>query len=193
MQIGFRNFLNRRNLIFVLLLVLSLLSFRWWSNSTTASTTHLILANDVVAGQELSQTDLQTIELSGPLSSSPTSTAADFVGKTMKLALPADTLIRSEFVTENADQRIVSFPVKSGNLPNLNSGDLVEVWLTPSSDSLESLTSTRMLLSDVVVDQVPDLTEISSDVVVSVLVAASQVEDLVAATNFGDVHLVGIR
>jgi hypothetical protein len=184
--------LRSRNVVaFILLLALSLFLLRLYVASTTTTKTYYLLNRDVSAGSQLVDSDFSATQLSVELDDDYQLTISEAVGKRARVPLRAGHLLTQSVLTNEADLLLVSLPIRAGNIPSLPTGATAQVWLTPNQDSLDPYGASRLVVEEVIIEQIPEASDLAMDSVVSVLVHTDEVATLLSVASTGDIHLVG--
>jgi hypothetical protein len=185
--------LRKRNLVaFVLLVAVSLFLLRLYVASATSTKTYFILTRDIPAGTQLVESDLSTTQLSVELDDDYQLVTSDVLGKHTRVPLLAGHLLTQSVLVNNVDLLLVSLPIRAGNIPSLPLGATAQVWLTPNQDSLDPYSVSRLVVDEVIIEQIPDSSDLTMDSVVSVLVHTDEVATLLSVASTGDIHLVGL-
>lgn len=154
------------------------------------------LAQNVPAGKVLTQSDLEVVKVSVP---NPELYVADLdlaLGFKVNRAMSIGELLSlSQNRMTNPNDRIVSLPIRAGHLPNLNSGDLVDIWYTPTNDGSSMPVyfdgEAKLLVSAVTVEEVPDGIDSTSDTAISAIIPQAKIGTVIAAVQAGQIDIVG--
>ena len=97
-------------------------------------------------------------------------------------------------IADDADKslRLVSVPIRAGHLPNLDFGQLVDVWMTPSIDGMALPGPAQLLISQAIINMIPDGIDPTLDTAVTLLIPSNQVQVLVQAMRDGVIDIVAL-
>ena len=154
-----------------------------------------VLAKDLAAGSVVTPSDLEVKTFSGSSSSLYASADADIIGQRIRRDLYA-----GEFIPMNAlstpsdlDLRIVSIPLSAGHSPLVESGQLVDVWMTPALDSVDQPGPAQLVLPNVAVEGGIADADPTLDSVVTLAVPFDDVQLVVEAMQKGAISLVAVQ
>ena len=91
-----------------------------------------------------------------------------------------------------SDVRSVSIPIRAGHLPQVNHGEKVDIWMTPSLDGVALPGPANLIVANAVVTAAPEFVDSGMDTSVTVLISQDQVQVLVQAMRDGVIDLVAI-
>jgi hypothetical protein len=116
------------------------------------------------------------------------------VGKIANTDLFVGDLISVHSISNSyaSDLRTVSVPIRAGHLPQVGSGQKVDVWMTPSLDGVALPGPARLIIPNAVIAQAPDFVDAGMDTSVTILVSQNEVQPLVQAMRDGLIDLVAI-
>lgn len=177
------------------LLLLSILTISHLISAAGARTDAVALSHDVLAGKQLTLDDLEVVQVAVPSTGSYVNSIESALGIKTTRNMSAGELIPVSLQTTStsANLRSVSLPIKAGHLPNLQPGDLVDIWSTPSSDGLQIPGPPVLLSKAATVADAPAEIDPNSDTALSVLIPKNEVAKIVAALRDGqiDIALLG--
>jgi len=177
------------------LLLLSILTISHLISAAGARTDAVALSHDVLVGKQLTLDDLEVVQVAVPSTGSYVNSIESALGIKTTRNMSAGELIPVSLQTTStsANLRSVSLPIKAGHLPNLQPGDLVDIWSTPSSDGLQIPGPPVLLSKAATVADAPAEIDPNSDTALSVLIPKNEVAKIVAALRDGqiDIALLG--
>lgn len=176
------------------LLMISILSISHLISAAGARTLAVALVHDVPAGTVLSLEDIEVVRVALPNADKYFDSIEMALGTTATRDMSAGELIPAT-VQSNAplnSSRSVSLPIRAGHLPAVQAGDLVDIWSTPSSDSLQLPGPPKLLSRGASVISVPDGVDPTSDTALTVLLPRGEVAKIIQALRDGQVDVVAI-
>jgi hypothetical protein len=177
------------------LLLLSILTISHLISAAGARTEAVVLTHDVLIGKQLTLDDLELVQVAVPSTSSYVNSIESALGIKTARNMSAGELIPVSLQTTStsANLRSISLPIRAGHLPNLQSGDLVDIWSTPSTDGLQIPGPPVLLSKAATVADAPTEIDPNSDTALSVLIPKKEVAKIVAALRDGqiDIALLG--
>jgi len=174
------------------LLLMSILTISHLIAAAGARTQTVVLAHDVAAGKQLTIDDLEVVRVALPSAHNYVSAIDLALGMSTTRNMTAGELIPASLGATgfSKDLRSVSLPIKAGHLPALQSGDLVDIWSTPSSEGLQIPGPPSLISSAASVADVPTEVDPNSDTAVTVLLAKNEVGKIIAALRDGQIDVV---
>lgn len=178
----------------IFFIVVSILVSQSLISKATARTQAVVLVNEVPMGSEITSTDLKMTEVYLPASSELVALTSDAVGLIATRDLfVGDILTKNSVINRTRSElRMVSVPIKAGHLPNIDSGQLVDVWVTPSTDGMALPGPAQVVISQASIQAVPNGIDPAMDTAVTLLIQASDVQALVQAMRDGVIDLVAL-
>ena len=160
----------------------------------TARSQIIVMVNEVPAGSEITENDLTVEEAVLPDSVKSVAAKNKVIGMIALRDLKAGDILTSESVSNRirTELRMVSVPIKAGHLPNLESGQLVDVWVTPSTDGMALPGPAQLVINEATISAVPGLIDPAMDTAVTLLINQSNVAALVQALRDGVIDLVAL-
>lgn len=160
----------------------------------TARSQIVVMVNSVPAGSEVTENDLTIEDAVLPDSVKSVATKNEVVGMIAIRDLKAGDILTSESVSSRirTELRMISVPIKAGHLPNLDSGQLVDVWVTPSTDGMALPGPAQLVINEATISAVPGVIDPALDTAVTLLINQSNVAALVQAMRDGVIDLVGL-
>ncbi|MCX6404673.1 MAG: hypothetical protein NTW81_04065 [Actinobacteria bacterium] len=173
------------------LLLLSILTISHLVSAAGARTESVALTHDVLVGKQLTLDDLEVVRVALPSAHNYVSSIDSALGIKVTRNMSAGELIPTSGQTNDTSRnlRSVSLPIKAGHLPNLQSGDLVDIWSTPSADGMQIPGPPVLLSQAVTVADVPAEIDPNSDTALSVLLPKKEVAKIVAALRDGQIDI----
>lgn len=160
----------------------------------TARTQAVIIQNEIPAGSPIRSADLALVNVVLPegVKTIPTLAQADGMRATRDLF--AGDILTTDSIADDADKslRLVSVPIRAGHLPNLDFGQLVDVWMTPSIDGMALPGPAQLLISQAIINMIPDGIDPTLDTAVTLLIPSNQVQVLVQAMRDGVIDIVAL-
>ena len=189
-----RSFRDVRFWLGIFFIVVSILVSQSLISKATARTQAVVLVNEVPMGSEITSTDLKMTEVYLPESSELVALTSDAVGLIATRDLfVGDILTKNSVINRTRSElRMVSVPIKAGHLPNIDSGQLVDVWVTPSTDGMALPGPAQVVISQASIQAVPNGIDPAMDTAVTLLIQASDVQALVQAMRDGVIDLVAL-
>ena len=154
----------------------------------------VLVNRSVPVGSALTQNDVQLVEVLVPDSIEVISQVDQAIGKVVTRDLFSGDLLTKNSIADRfrSDLRLISVPIKAGHLPLLQAGQLIDVWVTPSTDGMALPGPATLVISQATIEQVPDLVDPTLDTAVTLLVNVASVQPLVQAMRDGVIDLVAL-
>ena len=160
----------------------------------TARTQAVIIQNEIPAGSPIRSADLALVNVVLPegVKTIPTLSQAEGMRATRDLFI--GDILTTDSIADDADKslRLVSVPIRAGHLPNLDFGQLVDVWMTPSIDGMALPGPAQLLISQAIINMIPDGIDPTLDTAVTLLIPSNQVQVLVQAMRDGVIDIVAL-
>lgn len=178
----------------VALLLLSILTISQLISVAGARTLSVALTHDVSAGQRLTLDDLEVVRVALPTAGNYVSSIESAIGMTTTSGMSQGELIpvSLQSIGNPSQLRRVSLPIRAGHLPAIQSGDLVDIWVTPSVDGLQIPGPPVLLSKAASVGDVPEGLDPNTDTAVTVLLPKNEVAKIISALRDGQVDVVGL-
>ncbi len=178
----------------IIFILVSVLIAQTLIASATARTLAYVVTKPIPAGSKISLADLLLAEVVLPDSVTAISDKNEVVGKVAARDLFSGDLIIPEAISNKsqANLRIVSVPIRAGHIPVLESGQLVDVWVTPSTDGMALPGPAQLVISQATLHFVPIGIDPTLDTAVTLLIAQTDVQKIVQAMRDGVIDLVGL-
>ncbi len=176
----------------IFLILFAALLSNWWFTSRSVSIDVVSVNTNLAAGSLLSPSDLSYQSITGSKEHVYVTDINDVVGERVRRDLFVGELLPMNAVSRsaNAELRIVSIPIAAGHVPLVDVGQLVDVWVTPSLDSAVAPGPARLVLENAVVEENQADLDPTMDTVISLAVARTDVQVVVAALQEGAINLV---
>lgn len=160
----------------------------------TARTQALVMVNAIPIGSTISASDVQLAEVVLPDVVPTVESTSDVVGMVATRDLfPGDVVIKAALTNQTpSNLRLVSVPIKAGHLPNLSSGQLVDIWVTPSTDGMALPGPAQLVINQATINEVPAGIDPTLDTAVTLLISGTDVQVLVQAMRDGVIDLVAL-
>ena len=160
----------------------------------TARTQAVIIQNEIPAGSPIRSTDLALVNVVLPEGIKTISTLSQADGMRATRDLFVGDILTTDSIADDADKslRLVSVPIRAGHLPNLDFGQLVDVWMTPSIDGMALPGPAQLLISQAIINMIPDGIDPTLDTAVTLLIPSNQVQVLVQAMRDGVIDIVAL-
>lgn len=160
----------------------------------TARTQALVMVNAIPIGSTISASDVQLAEVVLPDVVPTVELTSDVVGMVATRDLfPGDVVIKAALTNQTpSNLRLVSVPIKAGHLPNLGTGQLVDIWVTPSTDGMALPGPAQLVINQATINEVPAGIDPTLDTAVTLLISGTDVQVLVQAMRDGVIDLVAL-
>jgi hypothetical protein len=154
----------------------------------------IVLNSNIAKGSLIKESDISVVQVSVPMAKNLVTAPSEVVGKVADTDLFIGDLIsvHSLAVDYPANVRSVSVPIRAGHLPQIQSGEKVDVWMTPSLDGIALPGPATLIIPNAVVVQAPEFVDAGMDTSVSIQIPQTQVQSLVQAMRDGVIDLVAI-
>lgn len=178
----------------ILLMGLSVLLTQSVISKANARTEVLVLVKDIPAGSPVTRNDLQIENVVLPAITQPFDVTTEILGFTATRDLFTGEVLITNSVTAigTPSLRLVSVPIKAGHLPILESGQLVDIWVTPSMDGMALPGPAQLVIGQATISDIPTEIDPTLDTAVTLLIARSEVQVLVQAIRDGVIDLVAL-
>jgi hypothetical protein len=160
----------------------------------SARVSAVALNSNVAAGSMIRESDISSVQVSVPNAESLISVPSEVVGKIASTDMFIGELVNVQSVSNEfaSDVRTVSVPIRAGHLPQVSSGEKVDVWMTPSLDGVALPGPAALIIPNAVVFTAPEFVDAGMDTSVTLLISQEQVQVLVQAMRDGLIDLVAI-
>ncbi len=150
--------------------------------------------SNIAQGALIRDTDVSSVQVSVPSMDNLISVPSEVIGKVASRDLFAGDLISVHSISTGfaADARNVSVPIRAGHLPQVNPGEKVDIWMTPSVDGVALPGPASLIIPSAVIAAAPEFIDAGMDTSVTVLISQDQVQVLVQAMRDGVIDLVAI-
>lgn len=150
--------------------------------------------SNIAQGALIRDTDVSSVQVSVPSMENLISVPSEVIGKVASRDLFAGDLISAHSISTGfaADARNVSVPIRAGHLPQVNPGEKVDIWMTPSVDGVALPGPASLIIPSAVIAAAPEFIDAGMDTSVTVLISQDQVQVLVQAMRDGVIDLVAI-
>jgi hypothetical protein len=154
----------------------------------------ITLNSNIAKGSLIQESDVSLAQVSVPITDTLVTAPNEVVGKVAATDLFIGDLISVHSISNSyaSDVRSVSVPIRAGHLPQVDSGQKVDVWMTPSLDGVDLPGPARLIIPNAVIAQAPDFVDPGLDTSVTILVSQDEVQSLVQALRDGVIDLVAI-
>jgi hypothetical protein len=154
----------------------------------------ITLTSNIAKGSLIQESDISLAQVSVPVTETLVTVPSEVVGKIANTDLFVGDLISVHSISNSyaSDLRTVSVPIRAGHLPQVGSGQKVDVWMTPSLDGVALPGPARLIIPNAVIAQAPDFVDAGMDTSVTILVSQDDVQPLVQAMRDGLIDLVAI-
>lgn len=178
----------------IIFVAISVILTQYLLGSATARTVAIIIKNPVPAGSALTENDLELAEVILPNYVSVISKSQLAVGQiTTRDLFPGDVLTEKSLVNrKRSEMRLISTPIKAGHLPALTPGQLVDVWVTPSTDGMSLPGPATLVISQATIHAIPEFIDPAMDTSVTLLIGINEVSSIVQAMRDGVIDLVAL-
>jgi hypothetical protein len=152
------------------------------------------LNSNIAQGALIRESDVSSVQVSVPSNKNLITIPSEVVGKVASTDLFAGDLVSIHSVSDGfaSDVRSVSIPIRAGHLPQVNHGEKVDIWMTPSLDGVALPGPANLIVANAVVTAAPEFVDAGMDTSVTVLISQDQVQVLVQAMRDGVIDLVAI-
>ena len=150
--------------------------------------------SNIAQGALIRDTDVSSVQVSVPSTENLISVPSEVIGKVASRDLFAGDLISVHSISTGfaTDARNVSVPIRAGHLPQVNPGEKVDIWMTPSVDGVALPGPASLIIPSAVIAAAPEFIDAGMDTSVTVLISQDQVQVLVQAMRDGVIDLVAI-
>ena len=176
----------------VALLVASAIGGHFLLGEQNSRVSVLVMAKNLASGSTISSSDFEVREVSDLAGVTYLGSDADVIGQRVQRDLFA-----GEFIPANAlvnpsvmNRRLISIPLAAGHVPVVDSGQLVDVWMTPGADGVAAPGPPQMILENAVVETGSVDTDPTMDGVVTISVTATDVAAVIEGMQLGVINLV---
>ncbi len=154
----------------------------------------VLVIRPVPIGSALTENDVELVEVLVPDSIEVISAIDQAIGKVVTRDLFSGDLLTKNSISDRfrSDLRLISVPIKAGHLPFLQAGQLIDVWVTPSTDGMALPGPATLVISQATIEQVPELVDPTLDTAVTLLINMTSVQPLVQAMRDGVIDLVAL-
>jgi hypothetical protein len=163
-------------------------------NGASARVPAVTLNSNIAQGALIRESDISPVQVSVPSSEILISIPSEVVGKIASTDLFAGDLVSVHSISNGfaPDTRAVSVPIRAGHLPQVNPGEKVDIWMTPSLDGVALPGPASLIIPNAVISTSPEFVDAGMDTSVTVLISQSQVQVIVQAMRDGVIDLVAI-
>lgn len=178
----------------VLFIAISIVLTQNVLNKATARSQAVIVTNEIPSGSVISQDDLKIVNVVLPQQVKAISDLTEAVGTTATRDLFIGDVLTSDSLSSktNLNVRLVSVPIRAGHLPKLDAGQLVDIWMTPSTDGMALPGPAQLLISQAAISDIPEGIDPTLDTAVTLLIPNAQVQVLVQAMRDGVIDVVAL-
>ena len=163
-------------------------------SKASARVSALALNANISQGAIIRASDVSSVQVAIPNPENLISVPSDAIGKVATTDLFVGDLISTHSISNGfaSDVRTVSVPIRAGHLPQINPGEKVDVWMTPSLDGVALPGPATLIIPSAVIASAPEVVDSGMDTSVTVQVSQDQVQVLVQAMRDGVIDLVAI-
>lgn len=163
-------------------------------SSASSRVTAVTLTSNIAQGAQIRASDVSLVQVSVPLTENLLSIPSEVVGKIAATDLFVGDLVRVHSISNGfaSDVRTVSIPIRAGHLPQVNPGEKVDIWMTPSLDGVALPGPAQLIIPNAVIANAPEFVDSGMDTSVTVSISQEQVQVLVQAMRDGLIDLVAI-
>ncbi len=178
----------------VLFIAISIVLTQNVLNKATARSQAVIVTNEIPSGSVISQDDLKIVNVVLPQQVKAISDLTEAVGTTATRDLFIGDVLTSDSLSSktNLNVRLISVPIRAGHLPKLDTGQLVDIWMTPSTDGMALPGPAQLLISQAAISDIPEGIDPTLDTAVTLLIPNTQVQVLVQAMRDGVIDVVAL-
>jgi hypothetical protein len=162
--------------------------------SASARVPAVTLNSNIAQGALIQESDVSVVQVSVPSTENLISIPSDVIGKVASTDLFAGDLVSINSISTKfaSDARSVSVPIRAGHLPQVNPGEKVDIWMTPSLDGVALPGPATLIIPNAVISISPEFVDAGMDTSVTVLISQDQVQVLVQAMRDGVIDVVAI-
>jgi hypothetical protein len=163
-------------------------------SNASARVPAVTLNSNIAKGALIQEGDVSVAMVSVPFAQNLISVPGDAVGSIASTDLFAGDLVSVNSISSGfaIDARNVSVPIRAGHLPQVNPGEKVDIWMTPSLDGVALPGPATLIIPNAVIAAAPEYIDAGMDTSVTVLISQDQVQALVQAMRDGVIDLVAI-
>jgi hypothetical protein len=178
----------------ILFVVLAMIVGQIVITGASARVPAVTLNSNIAQGAVIRESDVSSVQVSVPTSENLISIPSDVVGKVASTDLFAGDLVSIYSISNgySSDARSVSVPIRAGHLPEVNPGEKVDIWMTPTLDGIALPGPASLIIPNAVIASAPEFVDAGMDTSVTVLISKNQVQILVQAMRDGLIDLVAI-
>jgi hypothetical protein len=153
-----------------------------------------VLTNEVPAGSPIQASDLTTANVVLPTEVKTVELVSQAAGMIATRDLFVGDLLTADSMSDqtNKSLRLISVPIRAGHLPDLDVGQIVDIWMTPSTDGMALPGPATLLIPQATISMIPSGVDPTLDTAVTLLVQSSQVQILVQAMRDGVIDVVAL-
>jgi len=178
----------------ILFVVLAMIVGQIVITGASARVPAVTLNSNIAQGAVIRESDVSPVQVSVPTSENLISIPSDVVGKVASTDLFAGDLVSIYSISNgySSDARSVSVPIRAGHLPQVNPGEKLDIWMTPTLDGIALPGPASLIIPNAVIASAPEFVDAGMDTSVTVLISKNQVQILVQAMRDGLIDLVAI-
>ena len=166
-----------------------------WASQQSRQVSVFVMTRNLAAGSVVTPTDFEIHSIGASDVSAYASSDTDLVGQRIRRDMFAGEYIPLSALMSPADTdlREVSIPLVAGHSPMVDAGQLVDIWMTPSTDGVAVPGPAQLILSNAVIATGLADFDPTLDAVATVIVAPDDVHLVVEAMQSGTVTLVAVK
>ena len=152
------------------------------------------LNSNIAQGAQIRASDVSAVQVSVPLTENLISIPSEVVGKIATTDLFVGDLVSVHSISTGfaSEVRTVSIPIRAGHLPEVNPGEKVDIWMTPSLEGVALPGPAKLIIPNAVIANALEFVDSGMDTSVTVLISQELVQVLVQAMRDGLIDLVAI-
>jgi len=157
-------------------------------------TAAFVVVNNLPQGASIRSQDVRLVQVNVPSPEILVSSESQAIGDQVVRDLHAgDVLTVHDIGGQSAEQmREVTVPLRAGHVPSLSYGDLVDVWVTPSTTGVAAPGPAHVIASRVLVSVPPEAVDSTTDTSITLQVSTDLVQSLIQASQDGYIDVVSV-
>lgn len=154
----------------------------------------MIINRTIPQGSAIKETDLSVAQVVLPETFNSITEITTAVGMIASRDLFPGDILTQYSITDRvrSEMRLVSVPIRAGHLPVLQNGQLVDIWVTPSTDGMALPGPSKLIIAQATMHSVPEFIDPGLDTAITLLIRVSEVSQIVQAMRDGVIDIVAL-
>jgi len=163
-------------------------------HGAAARTAAFVLVNNLPQGATIRSQDVRLVQVNVPSPEMLVSAESQAIGDQVVRDLHVGEVLTVHDIGGQATEQMrdVTIPLRAGHVPNLSYGDLVDVWITPSTTGVAAPGPAHVIATKVLVSVPPEAVDSTTDTSITLEVSTDRVQSLVQASQDGYVDVVSV-